>query len=1608
MAQGVADRYQSTLNRLQEQLAARLPAEQAEAIGRFAALLYRSVSAREIEGIPVDQLYGSILESWYFLQQRQPGQTKVKVFNPDNEANGWASNHTIILILLDDMPFQIDSLRMEVNRRGLTLHNIQNAILTVERENGELLSLSNFDQQSPDNESYVYLEIDRYAKPAEQRELKQSLIEVLGDVQAVTEDFESMMAQSNSLLERLDQASLPSELLREQQAFLRWTMDNHFTFLGYEQFKLVKHKSGPVMRSQPSSRLGLCRMPWAETEARLLSDVSVRPGQAVALEELIGFAKSSTPVRVHRPVYANYILLREFDEQGVVCVEHRFLGLYTSPVYTESPRNIPVVRTKVEQVLERAELYPGSHDWKELRQILETYPRDDLFQIDVDALFESVLDILHIHERRQIRLFVRRAAYGRYYSCLVFVPRDLYNTDLRQRVQKILCEAFECEQVEFNTLLSESLLARTQFILHMREQDTGAEVDFKSLEQRVIQAARSWSEELLQALADTYGDAQGAVIHGRCKQAFPASYRDDFSPRAAVADIDRILQLSPEQPLGMSFYRPLGGQDERFNFKLYHYGKPIPLSEVIPVMEHLGLIVQDEHPYAIQLDDGKVWLHDFGLTHSAGTPIEIEAVRDIFLDAFDRIWAGDCASDSFNRLVLGASMDWREVSVLRAYAAYMKQIGLTLSQHAIAGSLMAYPQISRLLIEIFNQRFNPAQLQGLEPHQIVADRVHLLESFSSALDQVPGLTEDRILRLYNDLISATVRTNFFQLDADAKPKTTLVLKLKPRALPEVPQPAPMFELFVHSARFEGVHLRAGKIARGGLRWSDRSEDYRTEVLGLVKAQQVKNAVIVPVGAKGGFICHRLHDGMTPQQRFEEGRSCYQGFIRGLLDVTDNAAGGIVEPPDRVRCYDEPDPYLVVAADKGTATFSDTANEIAQQYDFWLGDAFASGGSQGYDHKAMGITARGGWVAVQRHFRELSINMKEPFSVVGIGAMAGDVFGNGMLCSDQIQLVAAFSQFYIFVDPNPDPEASYAERKRLFEAVADWDQYDRTLISEGGGVFHRSAKMINITPAMKRRFGLEVDRLSANEFLCALLAAPVDLLWNGAIGTYVKSSAERHADVGDKANDNVRIDASQLRARVVGEGGNLGMTAASRIEYSLQGGACNGDFIDNSAGVNCSDYEVNIKIFLDAQVRAGEMTAKQRNQLLVKMTDPVAERVLRDNFQQVEAITMAQAQAHERLGEYRRYIQALEREGLLDRELESIPDEEELDRRRQLGQGLTRPELAVLISITKGWLKQQLLDSELPDDPYVQKVMLDAFPEQMVKRFAEQLQQHPLRRELISTRIANALVNHMGCSFVHRMRSTTAASVEEIVRAYILARDIYDLNGLWKQIDALEALEVRREVQLRMLLELQRMIRRAARWLLRNRHPLLLDQGELEQLQPLLHQLAENMGDWLLGSPAQAWKDRFYFYTQAGVPEALARQIAGTTMLYAALGMNEISDERVGLQQVAAVYCLLGERLDLFWLSRTIDSLSVINHWQASARETLRDDLELQTRRLGVALIPYLQEHSNADAGFEAWVGQHELMVTQWLSMLAELKNSDRQDYAIYTVAIKRLSEIAAA
>ncbi|MDP3814732.1 NAD-glutamate dehydrogenase [Pseudomonas sp.] len=1595
---------------LQTALAQHVSEQALPQVALFAEQFFGIIALEELTQRRLSDLVGCTLSSWRVLERFEPSKPEVRVFNPDYEKHGWQSTHTAVEILHSDIPFLVDSVRMELNRRGYSIHTLQNSVFSVRRnKSGELQEILPKGTQGKDvqQEALMFLEIDRCSNTGELKTLEKVLHEVFGDVRMSVADFQPMKAKAKELLAWLDKAKLKVEgaELEEIKVFMSWLLDDHFTFLGYEEFTVADSAGGGSLVYDEKSLLGLSK----RLRMGLKADDTHIEAEAVSYlrePQLLSFAKAAVPSRVHRPAYPDLVSIRELDSKGKVIKECRFMGLYTSAVYAESVWNIPYIRRKVAEIKQRSGFDSSAHLGKELAQVLEVLPRDDLFQTPVDELFNTTMAIVQIQERNKIRVFLRRDPYGRFCYCLAYVPRDVYSTETRLKIQQVLMERLQATDCEFWTFFSESVLARVQFILKIDPKNR-VQIDPVRLEKEVIQACRSWKDDYSSLIVDSLGEAQGTEVLTEFPSGFPAGYRERFAPHSAVVDMQHLLSLNSERALVMSFYQPMIQDGQQLHCKLYHADTPLPLSDVLPILENLGLRVLGEFPYKLRRADGReFWIHDFAFTYAEGLDVDIQQLNDTLQGAFVNIVGGEAENDGFNRLVLMAAMPWRDVALLRAYARYLKQIRLGFDLSYIASTLVNHADIAKELVRLFRTRFYLARkLAGND----LADKQQKLEqAILAALDNVAVLNEDRILRRYLDLIKATLRTNFYQTDASGAPKSYFSFKLNPRAIPDIPRPTPKFEIFVYCPRVEGVHLRFGDVARGGLRWSDREEDFRTEVLGLVKAQQVKNAVIVPMGAKGGFIPRRLPIGGTRDEVLAEGIACYRIFISGLLDITDNLKEGAVVPPQNVVRHDGDDPYLVVAADKGTATFSDIANGIAADYGFWLDDAFASGGSAGYDHKGMGITAKGGWVSVQRHFRERGIDVqKDNVTVIGIGDMAGDVFGNGLLLSESLQMVAAFNHMHIVIDPNPDAAKSFVERQRLFDLPrSSWADYDTQLISEGGGIFLRSAKSIAISAQMKERFDISADKLAPTELLNALLKAPVDLLWNGGIGTYVKSSKESHADVGDKANDLLRVDGRELRAKVVGEGGNLGMTQLGRVEYGLNGGASNTDFIDNAGGVDCSDHEVNIKILLGEIVGAGDMTGKQRNKLLVEMTDAVGGLVLGNNYKQTQALSLAERRARERVGEYKRLMSALEAAGKLDRALEFLPTDEELNERANNGLGLTRAELSVLISYSKIDLKESLLKSRVPDDEYLAREMETAFPPLLAKKFGEQMRRHRLKREIVSTQIANDLVNHMGITFVQRLKESTGMSAANVAGAYVIVRDLFRLPHWWQQIEALDY-KVPAELQLQLMDELMRLGRRATRWFLRSRRNDLDAARDVAHFAPRIEALVGRLDELLEGPAREQWLARFQTYVEAGVPEELARVVAGTSHLYTLLPIIEASD--VTAQEpdrVAAAYFAIGGSLELSWYLQQITSLPVENNWQALAREAFRDDLDWQQRAITVSVLQMAEGPADIEERASVWLDQHRRLVDRWKLMLGELRSATSTDYAMYAVANRELMDLA--
>ncbi len=1591
---------QETLDRLLHDLATQIPAEPFDDLKQFVYRFYAMDSRNDLLGGDRRELLGSTLSFWQFMGHHHQEQPKIEVFNPNHSLHGWHSTHSIIRILHRDMPFLVDSVRMKLNEYGSGIHLIRNGVLAFKRDGGHQRLPSDSPEGNDTREAFIYLEIDRIDDKDVLDDLAGCLLAVLADVARVVDDFPAMM-QRITAVKKISRGKNSSEI----KTFLNWLLDNNFTFLGFEELKVLDKSGRQVVTRAPESVLGLLRpknggeIGQQELEPELEKHF-------FESKEPLSFSKAAVRSSVHRPAYPDFISIRQLDQTGQVVSESRIVGLFTSPVYRQSPFEIPFIRHKVDAIIARAGLPPRSHHGKDLHQILTIFPRDELFQTPPDQLYETVLAILRIQERKQVKVFIRQDTSALFCSVLLFVPRDIYSTDFRTRVEKILCRRLEAIDSEFTTFFSESVLTRVHFTFKLKGK---VDYDRVSINDEITRAASTWKDDFSGVALEFFGEAKGNELVAIYGDGFSAGYREAFSPQSAVDDVRHFEQISEAMPVSMGFYRALEDGQGMIHFKMYHANKPLPLADQAPIIENLGLRVMAEYPYMVRKHNGEViWIHDFLLSLGDTPDIDIEKIGPVFREAFEKIWFKHAENDKFNRLVIAAGMDWRKVTILRTCARYLKQIRMGFSQSYIADTLCNNIALAKMLVALFDMRFNP-EISLSKTHRL-AKQQQIQRSILEALDDVTVLSEDHVIRKMQSVIAAILRTNFYQQAGSGEYKPYVSIKLAPRDIEGIPKPAPLFEIFVYSPRFEGVHLRGGKVARGGLRWSDRIEDFRTEVLGLVKAQQVKNALIVPVGAKGGFTPKQIPLTASREEIQAEGEACYRLFIRALLDVTDNLEDGSIIHPENSVYYDDDDFYLVVAADKGTATFSDIANSIAKEYGFWLGDAFASGGSEGYDHKKMGITAKGAWVSVQRHFREKGINVQsDTISVIGIGDMAGDVFGNGVLLSESIALVAAFNHLHIFIDPNPRIEVGYKERKRLFELPrSSWQDYDTQLISSGGGVFSRTAKSIPISESVKKRFAIKSNRLTPNELIKALLRSPVDLIWNGGIGTYVKAVTESHADVGDKANDTLRINGCELRARVIGEGGNLGLTQLGRVEYTATGGAMNTDFIDNSAGVDCSDHEVNIKILLNGIVASGDMTVKQRNALLVDMTDDVSRLVLMNNYRQTQAISLAEIDVRNKMEEYRRFMEYLETQGKLDRAIEFLPTDEELVEREAAGKTLTRPELSLLVSYSKSDLKEALITSDIIDDPYLVHELNTAFPKVLVDKFSDAITQHHLRSDIISTQIANRLINMMGITFVHRILQTTRGAAAEIARAFLVSRDVFSIEKYWEQAEVLDD-KVPSELQMQMMTSMTKLVRRATRWFLRVKRQNLITAQCVTHYRPRVQSFIGCFAEYLGEQEQKEFAGKLARLSQYQIPEELAIVVAGHRYLLSALPVIQASDQTgQPLDKVARVYFSIGQRLELDWYNGALGAFEANNHWQSLATDSIRDELNWEQRELTIALMMMPDATGNLDKHLDQWIMQQHVFVTRWQDILGEIRSASEPDLAMFTVANRELLDLVQA
>jgi glutamate dehydrogenase len=1587
----------------------------------FVKVFFENVMHEDLASFSTKEKECMASSIWNLAQQRKPGQINLRLFNPSPEADGWDVDHTVLELVNDDMPFLVDSVTGALQRRGLVVHLSIHPVLQVRRDlKGKLLEFAkSYGEKQEESdapvpisvasaESFMQIQFDHCLDPALLREIEKEIYDVLDDVRMAVADWPKMRRKMEEVI---DQAAAskhqenPDENTEEARAFLRWLDSNNFTYLGYRDINLVQ-KNGQLVSIEivPDSGLGILR----DKEVRMFGGLRDKDAKRspylqsyVRKHQLLVVSKTNVHARVHRQVAMDAFFIRRFDNKGDVIGEHLFVGLLTSQSYTQPPREIPFLRRKLEYVIDRAGFRPDGHDGKSLVHILNNYPYDELFQITEDDLYHNALSILQLQERARVALLTRRDAFGRFVTCLIYVPRDHYNSALRDQFQTYLEAAFGGTAQEWQVRIDDSLLARTFVTLTLPP--TAPNPDVAKIEEGLRDLTRSWSDRLRDCLVAEHGEAAALALLRRYGNAFPASYRQAIEPIRAVRDIHNME--FGKTALASGILVDLSPPDEQglMRLKLFQAERPIVLSDVLPLIENSGLKIEYMGgPYEIRPKDSakSIFIHKFVGKSSHPSIAEFRQVKPAYEEVFGKVWTGEVENDGFNALSLCAGLGLREITLLRCFARYLRQLRIPYSHEMMVSTFLNHPKIAQQMHMLFFARHNP-DLTGNR-----AGRCKEIETqINETLGHIKVLEEDRIIRRYLNLIQASLRTNFFQHGAGGSGKPYLSIKFDSRAIDFMPLPKPLYEIFVYSPRAEAVHLRGGKVARGGIRWSDRRDDFRNEILGLMKAQMVKNTVIVPTGSKGGFIVK--HPPADPAQFSAEGIACYRIMMCGMLDITDNLIGGKVVPPVRVVRHDGDDPYLVVAADKGTAKFSDIANGISQEYKFWLDDAFASGGSVGYDHKEMAITARGAWEAIKRHFREIGKNIQEEdFTCIGVGDMSGDVFGNGMLLSKHIRLLGAFDHRHIFCDPSPDSATSFVERQRLFKLPrSSWADYDAKKISKGGGVFSRSEKFIRLSPEMKKAYGVTADTLQPAELIQAMLKAQVELLYFGGIGTYIKASYETHEDVGDRATEMLRIDGCDVRAAIVGEGANLGVTQRGRIEFALKGGRINTDAIDNSAGVDTSDHEVNIKILLRKVVERNGLTFAARNKLLESMTDDVACLVLKDNYKQTQALSIAESQASELLPLHVRTMHFLEKAGLLNRAVEFLPESSDIAERQRTGLGLTRPELAVLLAYAKIWLYQQLLEVNSSNDSYSRRDIEDYFPAELKKKYGKDIAQHQLAKEIIATVVTNSIVNRAGSHFVFAMMDRTGKDIASIARAYLVARNVFDMRELWKGIQVLDN-KVPAKVQTQMHHIVRQALNDSVLWFLSE----IELKTDVSDVIATYSKAVGKLAEWINKHPANVGGEAKRIENQLvsdSVPAQLAQRIALLPTLGTALNLARLSVQSGnGIDEVTEVFFALGQRLGFAWLIERAQALALQTPWQREALSLLLRDLIAVQRDLTAKILGKKSAKDKTPGHkLQAWLTAHATGLERFDGLLGEWRNESVVDTAILTLATRQLAEL---
>ena len=1551
-----------------------------------------------------DSLIKLCFASFELFSNKLEKQFKVKIYNPSIDKDGFESDFTVLDVINNDSPFLVDSVIMYFDKIGVEVKNVIHPIFSTNRsKKGSIEGVADSLSQG-NHESVIQLHMLQISSSNELKEITASLESILDSTHLVVNDWKKMVSIAREAGDQLDFVKSTDADISEFKEFVSWLCENKFIFLGFCQYDLVKEGKSYDLAEVSNSRLGIFRSKYQNIVPNLADYSAGDIPSLVKNPYFLEILKSRHKSQIHRNVNVERIRIQRFNQEGEVIGEYRFIGLFTSSVYYQSADLIPIIRKKITKIIDKSKFKSGGHSFKDLVSILESYPRDELFQIEEDDLLRISLGIVAMSGRPLVRFFARNDKFERFVSCLIFIPRDNFNTYVKSKIHDLLENYYDGEILSSYIQVTDSNLTRLQIIV--RTDEGIADVDYSLIESKLVKISASWVDDFRRYINDSFDRKDAKEIINNYQNAFSVSYTHKFSIEAALYDIEFISKaINSGNGLAFSLYKSKMVEDA-VEIKIYSTEDNLQLSNMMPVLDSFGFNIIQEYTYTISpKNEQNVWIYYFTLHLSKSGDKLTDEIVENFEHTIAKIYEKKTQFGPLNRMIVAANLNNRQISLLRAYSKYLYQAGFRYNQSYISDVLVRYRDITKLVVQMFETKFNPEKIKDRS-----SQVEKTLEEIDRKLSKVNDSSDDVVLRRFANIVDATIRTNFFQKNDNGNFKDHISLKFNCSKIQDLVLPVPFAEIFVFSNEVEGVHLRGGKVARGGLRWSDRHEDFRTEILGLVKAQMTKNAVIVPVGSKGGFIVKSDISNMDRERSMDVVIGCYKTFLRGILDITDNVIDGKIAHPQNVIRYDDADPYLVVAADKGTATFSDVANDISAEYNFWLGDAFASGGSVGYDHKKMGITAKGAWVSVKRHFSEMGTDTQsQDFTCVGIGDLSGDVFGNGMLLSKHIKLVGAFNHMHIFIDPDPDTAISYKERKRMFGlSRSSWLDYNKDLISKGGGIFDRSAKTIKISKEAKKALDIEKSSLTPDELIKAILKSPVDLLWNGGIGTYVKSSTESDMEVGDRINDNLRVNGNELRCKVIGEGGNLGLTQKGRIEYALSGGRINTDSLDNSAGVDCSDHEVNIKIALSQAVEANKISIKKRNEILESMSDNVEESVLSNNMLQSQTVTISESKGFHALGDYSRFLTRLEKIGLLNRAVEFLPTDKQIEKRQSEKIGMTRPELSVMLSYAKMDIYNNIIGSKLVQDKYFERMLLDYFPKLLQDSFKEEILSHQLRCEIIATQITNMVVGRVGISFVSQIARDNGFEIADIVRNIIIVCESFRLEEVWQEIESLDNKEVPVQVQVSMFAATNKLLERSVLWLLRN-----VKSGSIsvtaQEYRSIIDDISDNLFSLLAPASRASYDGSFNAYKKCGVGSKLANKVASIDALSSAYDIIEVSKKlNTQITNVSQIYFKVGTRLHLKWLRNKILTSNTDNYWQRISTKTILEDLYHYQMKITSVIVEHGscdKEGCDGDFALDQWIKTEDFLVGRYDRFINDFKSQANPDLSMFIVALNRIKAL---